>query len=232
MFPIRGSPGMWLLAIFLVYTIVVLANLNKINNKPINDRDEARIPRQGSIRNDRPGPRGLQHAARGGGRRPVHQSASGTRSASISATRTSYPQPTPTCYIPGSLTPWYDVDANALCQCDHYMWDDGSAVANAGWDGGQAICGATCVPQVANQTRLVNEASGSFSECMGACMGSFDKSKKLKDKRQAEGDYWFCHGVNFKKGELCQFVGAIQYPAFTGDPSQGQCWDNGLTPGG
>lgn len=94
------------------------------------------------------------------------------------------------------------------------MWDDGSALANAGGYGGTAICGATCVPQIANQTRLVNDKSGSFSECVGACMGSFDKAK-LKNKRQADG-YWFCHGVNFKLGELCEFVGAIQYPSFTG----------------
>lgn len=109
------------------------------------------------------------------------------------------------------------------------MWDDGNATANAGWYGGTAICGAACVPQIANQTRLVNEANGSFSECMGACMGSFDKTK-MKNKRQ--DDYWFCHGVNFKKGELCQFIGAIEYPDFTGEKSKGQCWDNGLTPRG
>lgn len=132
--------------------------------------------------------------------------------------------------MPGLLTPWYDVDVDRLCQCDSYMWDDGSAVANAGWYGGKAICGTTCVPQIANQTRLVNEKSGSFYECMMACAGSFEKTK-MKDRRQADG-YWFCHGVNFKQGELCEFIGAIEYDSFTGDPSQGQCWDNGLTPSG
>ncbi|KAL1875792.1 hypothetical protein Daus18300_002983 [Diaporthe australafricana] len=226
MSPTRGSTGIGLLAILLIVTIVGLANLDK-NDKPSNNYDEAHIPRQGSIRNSRPGPRGLQDVAREG-RHPGH--GTGTRSASISATRTSYPQPTPTCYMPGPLVPYYDVDADALCQCESYMWDDGSATSNAGWYGGTAICGATCVPQFANQTRLVNEKSGSFSECMLACMGSFDKTR-VKNKRQSE-EYWFCHGVNFKKGELCQFIGAILYPAFTGDPSDGQCWDNGLTPRG
>lgn len=99
-------------------------------------------------------------------------------------------------------------------------------MANAGWDGGKATCGAICVPQLANQTRLVNEASGSFSECIDACTGSFDRIK-TKNKSQSD-DFWFCHGVNFKKGELCQFVGAIQYTQFTGEKSEGQCWDSGL----
>lgn len=226
MFSIRGSPGIGLLAICLLLTIIGLANLDN-DDKPINYRSPAIHPRQGTIHNDRPGPRGLRYAAQAG-RQPAQRSV--THSASISATRTSYPQPTPTCYQPGSLTPWYDVEVDRLCQCDHYEWDDGSAVANAGWYGGRAICGATCVPQIANQTRLVNEASGSFSQCMGACMGSFDKVK-MRNKRQADG-YWFCHGVNFKKGELCEFIGAIQYDHFTGNPSDGQCWDNGLTPSG
>lgn len=227
MFRIRGSPGTGLLAIVLLLTIIGLANLNS-NDKPINYRAPAHNPRQGSIHNDRPGPRGLQYAVRDG-RHPPKWSA--TRSASVSATRTSYPQPTPTCYMPGLLTPWYDVDVNELCKCDSYMWDDGSALSNAGWYGGRAICGARCVPQISNQTRLVNEASGSFSECIGACSGSFEKAK-MRNKRQADG-YWFCHGVNFKKGELCEFIGAIQYPDFTGNVTEsGQCWDNGLTPGG
>ncbi|KAH8770770.1 hypothetical protein F5883DRAFT_551130 [Diaporthe sp. PMI_573] len=225
MFSIRGSPGIRLLAVFLVLIVIILANLDS-NDRPV--IFQTHIPRQGIIHNDRPGPRGLQYAVREG-RRPAH--GSGTRSASISATRTSYPQPTPTCYIPGLLVPWYDVDVNELCQCDHYMWDDGSAVANADWYGGRAICGATCVPQFANQTRLVNEANGSFSECMLACAGSFDKAR-MRNKRQSDADYWFCHGVNFKKGELCQFIGAIRYYDFTGEKSKGQCWDNGLTPGG
>lgn len=217
---------MGLLATFLILAIIGLANLNS-NTKPIDYLNPAHIPRQGSIHNDRPGPRGLQYAAQQGRRREY---VSGTRSASVSATRTSSPQPTPTCYQPGSLVPWYDVDVDRLCQCDHYMWDDGSAVANAGWYGGKAICEATCVPRIANQTRLVNEASGSFSECIGACMGSFDKSR-MKNRRQSD-EYWFCHGVNFKQGELCQFIGAIEYPHFTGEKSEGQCWDNGLTPSG
>lgn len=226
MSPTRGSTGVGLLAILLLLTIIGLANLNN-DDKPINYRAAAHEPRQGPIHNDRPGPRGLQYAANQG-RRPTRGSSSSTRSASVSATRTSYPQqPTETCYKPGSLTPWYDVDVNELCKCEHYEWDDGSAVSNAGWYGGRAICGARCVPQIANQTRLVNEASGSFQECIWACGGSFEKAK-----RQADG-YWFCHGVNFKQGELCEFIGAIQYPDFTGDvKSTGQCWDNGLTPSG
>ncbi|KAJ0116616.1 hypothetical protein J7T55_009766 [Diaporthe amygdali] len=129
MFPIRGSPGIGLLAICLLLTIIGLANLNS-NDKPIDYRNPSHNPRGNSIHNDRPGPRGLQYAAKEG-RRQARRS--GTRSASISATRTSSPQPTPTCYIPGSLTPWYDVEVDKLCQCDHYEWDDGSATANAGW---------------------------------------------------------------------------------------------------
>lgn len=222
--PTRGSSGVGLLAVVLVLIIIGFANLDN-DDKPISFRNEAYIPRRDTIRNDRPGPRGLKYPAVGG-RRPAH--GSGTRSASISATGTSHPHPTPTCYTPTS-SPWYDDDTDERCQCDHYMWDDGSATANPDWGRGRVICGARCVPQVANQTRLVNEASGSFTECRLACGGSFEKTR-VKEKRQ--DDYWFCHGVNFKKGELCEFIGAIQYPSFTGEQSTGQCWDNGLTPGG
>lgn len=224
---IPGSTGIRLLAILLLVGIIGLASLDN-DDKPINFRTTAHIPRQETIHNDRPGPRGLRYAAKEARPRPHW---TGTRSASISATRTSYPQPTPTCYQPGQLTPWYDVDADRLCQCDHYEWDDGTALSNAGWYGGTAICGATCIPRIANQTRLVNEAAGSFSQCMMACAGSFDKAR-VKNKRQAS-EYWFCHGVNFKQGEYCEFIGAIEYPHFTGNPkTEGQCWDNGLTPRG
>lgn len=225
MFRIRGSSGIGLLAVVLVLTILILANLDN-DDKPMNFRSEAYVPRRDTIHNDRPGPRGLRYPA-GEARRPSH--GNHTRSASISATRTSWPQPTPTCYAPGLGVPWYDVKVDELCQCDHYMWDDGSALANVGYYGGMAICGAQCVPRNANQTRLANQASGSFSECILACSGSSDKAK-AKGKRQ---DEWFlCYGVNFKKGELCQFIGAIEYPGFTGEKSKGQCWDNGLTPRG
>lgn len=216
---IRGSPRIGLLSMFLVLAVIGLANPNS-NNRRIGYRNQADTSLQGSIHNDLPSPHGLQHPARDD-RRPT-----AIQEYPLSATPTSYLLPTPPCYIPGPAVPWYDVDVDELCQCDHYTLDDNSAKANAGWDGGKATCGATCVPQIANQTILVNEASGSFSECMNACTGSFDR-RKIKYKRQSD-DFWFCHGVNFKKGELCQFLGAIQYTHFTGERSEGQCWDSGL----
>lgn len=146
-----------------------------------------------------------------------------------SPTGTAAPSPTPTCYDPPLSVPAEQVNVDELCQCASYpQWDENpNPYYNAGWYGGKAYCETTCVPKYANQTRNV-DATDSFSQCMNACDGSFEKRK---DKRITSEEYWFCHGVNFVEGELCQFIGEIAYPAYGNSPEV-ECYDNGLTPSG
>lgn len=70
------------------------------------------------------------------------------------------------------------------------------------------------------------DANESFSKCIGTCEGSFEEMKRALEAGERQdllSEYWFCHGVNFAKGELCEFIGAIQYYDF---PTPGvQCFD-------
>ncbi|CAN8097730.1 unnamed protein product [Discula destructiva] len=134
--------------------------------------------------------------------------------------------PTETCYNPPLSVPASEVDVDKLCKCDTYLQPDENPIPyyNAGFYGGKAYCWSTCKPTYPNQTRIV-DANESFSQCMNACDGSFEKAK-----RTTSDDYWFCHGVNFIQGELCEFIGQIAYYQW---PTPGvQCFDNGLSPSG
>lgn len=50
-------------------------------------------------------------------------------------------------------------------------------------------------------------------------------------KRITSDEYWFCHGVNFVEGELCEFIGEVAVRDWTAS-SPVDCYDNGLTPSG
>ncbi|KAJ4415708.1 hypothetical protein N0V82_007201 [Gnomoniopsis sp. IMI 355080] len=205
------SPTVPFMAIFLILCIIGLSNSN---NKPLPSHtrfaDRADIPLLSQRNNNK---KGLKYL----------RSPTGTAAAA--------PIPTQTCYNPPLSVPASQVNVDALCQCASYpQWDENpNPYYNAGEFGnGKAYCETTCVPKYANQTKSVTgAATESFSQCMFACDGSFDK--KRKSKRITSDEYWFCHGVNFIKGELCQFIGEIAYPDYGSSPGV-ECYDNGLTP--
>ncbi|XDG10637.1 hypothetical protein ABKA04_010252 [Annulohypoxylon sp. FPYF3050] len=98
-------------------------------------------------------------------------------------------------------------DYNAFCQCPPYTADS-PAYGNPYL--GLVRCDTKCSP--ANATQIATHPENdSLESCMNACTGSFEKAKRGEgdlEKRQ-DPDYWFCHGVNFIKGELCEFIGSL-----------------------
>lgn len=156
------------------------------------------------------------------------------RSPTGTASAPPLPTPTQTCYNPPLTVPASQVHIDELCQCPSYPQPDANPIPyyNAGslYSGGKVYCETTCVPVYANQTRVVDEAKGSLSQCIAACDGSFEKKRTDTSSSSSSDEYWFCHGVNFVQGEFCEFIGAIAYSAWG---SEGvECYDNGLTPSG
>ncbi|KAI0378667.1 hypothetical protein F5Y04DRAFT_143278 [Hypomontagnella monticulosa] len=107
------------------------------------------------------------------------------------------------CENPNQTTGYPDY--NAFCQCPPYAANS-PAYGNPYL--GLVRCDVTCRPAVASQT-LVRPENGSLDACMKACTGSFEKAKRGELENRQDDDYWFCHGVNFKQGELCEFIGAV-----------------------
>ncbi|KAI0834530.1 hypothetical protein F5Y06DRAFT_278892 [Hypoxylon sp. FL0890] len=138
-----------------------------------------------------------------------------------------YASPTPTtvsgttgttCDNPNQTTGYPDY--NSFCQCPPYTADS-PAFGNPNL--GLVRCDAECTPANPTQT-LIRPENHSLASCMNACTGSFEKAKRGEfelDMRQ-DGDYWFCHGVNFIQGELCEFIGAVGTRKFVEGGSD--CW--------
>ncbi|KAI1825644.1 hypothetical protein F4861DRAFT_501089 [Xylaria intraflava] len=124
----------------------------------------------------------------------------------------SVPRPTKTCSEPPNQTtgnPNYDT----FCKCESYANETAWGNPYLGLES----CDTKCAPADAAQTAAHNDQAGSMTTCMNACSGSFEKSKRRGD------GYWFCHGVNFVEGELCEFIGALG--AKTLVPGSGNhCW--------
>ncbi|KAI8629663.1 hypothetical protein F5Y19DRAFT_73182 [Xylariaceae sp. FL1651] len=145
---------------------------------------------------------------------------------SFAACTSPKPSPTPTtsaepsqttCENPPNQTTGYP-DYDLFCKCPPYSAD------STAWGNqylGLVRCDTKCAP--ANPTqRAAHPENDKLSSCMNACTGSFEKSK-----RQVDGDYWFCHGVNFIEGELCEFIGTLGETTFEAGGSD--CWYlNGL----
>ncbi|KAI0538939.1 hypothetical protein GGR58DRAFT_500725 [Xylaria digitata] len=112
--------------------------------------------------------------------------------------RTCPTTPSKTCEEPPNQTTGYP-DYDLYCKCD--------AVEEKAWGNpylGLVRCDTTCTPAKPEQKEAHNDKAASLSDCMAACTGSFEKAKRASDD-----DYWFCHGVNFKEGELCEFIGSL-----------------------
>ncbi|KAI0880734.1 uncharacterized protein GGS22DRAFT_174077 [Annulohypoxylon maeteangense] len=112
-----------------------------------------------------------------------------------------------TCENPNQTTGYPDY--NAFCQCPPYTADS-PAYGNPYL--GLVRCDTKCAP--ANPTQVATHPeNGSLQDCMNACTGSFEKAKRAEEggleARQGDPDYWFCHGVNFIQGELCEFIGQL-----------------------
>lgn len=147
----------------------------------------------------------------------------------LSTGTSSSPSPSETCYNPSLSVPWTEVDENELCKCDSYSTTSPDYNAGVAYDG-EVRCWYTLFPLNPNQTKIV-DSNEDFQSCMGACAGSFEKAKRAAaeggiDARVSEDEYWFCHGVNFKQGELCEFVGQITRSKYTPGTNY---WDTGLT---
>ncbi|OTA99351.1 hypothetical protein M426DRAFT_325214 [Hypoxylon sp. CI-4A] len=108
-----------------------------------------------------------------------------------------------TCDNPNQTTGYPDY--NSFCQCPPYTADS-PAYGNPYL--GLVNCDTKCTPAVASQT-LVRPENESLDACMKACTGSFEKAKRGEVDARQDEDYWFCHGVNFIQGELCEFIGSI-----------------------
>ncbi|KAI1451424.1 hypothetical protein F4805DRAFT_103309 [Annulohypoxylon moriforme] len=112
-----------------------------------------------------------------------------------------------TCENPNQTTGYPDY--NSFCQCPPYTADS-PAYGNPYL--GLVRCDTKCTPANATQTATHPE-NDSLEACMNACTGSFEKAKRAEregglETRQ-DPDYWFCHGVNFVKGKLCEFIGSL-----------------------
>ncbi|KAI0903710.1 hypothetical protein F4824DRAFT_453694 [Ustulina deusta] len=113
------------------------------------------------------------------------------------------PSTNTTCQEPPNQTTGYP-DYDLFCKCN--------ATIETAWGNpylGLVRCDTTCTPAKAEQRVAHNDKADLLSTCMNACTGSFEKAK-----RQGNDDYWFCHGVNFRKGELCEFIGSLGEKTF------------------
>lgn len=140
----------------------------------------------------------------------------GTSFAAPSATSSSAAS---TCVDPANQTTGYP-DYNTFCQCSPYA-------ESTSWGNpylGLVSCDTTCAPKVASQREAHNDKADSLATCMNACSGSFEK----KAKRQGNDDYWFCHGVNFVQGELCEFIGSLGEKTFASGSNNHCLYVDGL----
>ncbi|KAI1773595.1 hypothetical protein F4818DRAFT_421067 [Hypoxylon cercidicola] len=142
-----------------------------------------------------------------------------TSTAFASPTSTVASSPTASaCDKPNQTTGYPDY--NSFCQCPPYTPD---SVAFGNPYLGLVRCDTKCHPAVATQT-LIRPENDSLDSCMEACTGSFEKAKRGEfdlDTRR-DSDYWFCHGVNFIQGELCEFIGSLGTREFIAGGSD--CW--------
>ncbi|GAW25631.1 hypothetical protein SAMD00023353_1001000 [Rosellinia necatrix] len=106
------------------------------------------------------------------------------------------PPPPTTCQEPANQTTGYP-DYNKFCACSPYT--EMTAWGNPYL--GLVHCDTKCAPAKDSQREQHNDKADSLDSCKNACTGSFEKAKRQ------DGEYWFCHGVNFVKGELCEFIG-------------------------
>ncbi|KAI1396130.1 hypothetical protein F4819DRAFT_150925 [Hypoxylon fuscum] len=128
----------------------------------------------------------------------------------------------PGCDVPNQTTGYPDY--NAFCHCPPYAPD---SIAFGNPYLGLVRCDTKCYPADLTQT-LVRPENDSLASCMNACSGSFEKAKRELGTRQ-DDDYWFCHGVNFVQGELCEFIGSLGSREFIAGGSD--CWYvDGLDP--
>lgn len=124
------------------------------------------------------------------------------------------PVATATCYDPSYATPWPQVNTDELCKCNHYDGETGAGQTGAytALYGGLVLCWQKANPYIQGQAKIVPQNT-SFSACISACTGSLDRARRAEEAglvtREAPGDYWFCHAVNFIQDELCEFVGVI-----------------------
>ncbi|KAJ2995794.1 hypothetical protein NUW58_g1171 [Xylaria curta] len=105
--------------------------------------------------------------------------------------------PPQTCEEPPNQTTGYP-NYDLFCKCP--------AKEEFGWGNpylGLVRCDTKCAPANEQQREEHNDKAESLSTCMNACTGSFEKTKRQND------DYWFCHGVNFIQGELCEYIGSL-----------------------
>ncbi|KAI1654581.1 hypothetical protein F4813DRAFT_370437 [Daldinia decipiens] len=100
------------------------------------------------------------------------------------------------CDAPTQTTGYPDL--NSLCHSPPYIPDPQS----------QVRCNTKCIPAVASQT-LIRPENDSMKSCYYACTGSFEKAKRGELSERQDSDYWFCHGINFIQGELCEFIGSL-----------------------
>ncbi|KAI1177337.1 hypothetical protein F4777DRAFT_213029 [Nemania sp. FL0916] len=106
--------------------------------------------------------------------------------------------PTQTCKEPPNQTTGYP-NYDLFCHCSPYN-------KTTTWGNpylGLVTCDTKCTPKKPEQREAHNDKATSLSDCMKACTGSFEKVKRRSD------DNWFCHGVNFIEGQLCEFIGSL-----------------------
>ncbi|KAI1393137.1 uncharacterized protein F4822DRAFT_1297 [Hypoxylon trugodes] len=121
-----------------------------------------------------------------------------------------------TCDNPNQTTGYPDY--SSFCQCPPYTADS-PAFGNPYL--GLVKCDTTCTPANATQT-LDHPETGSLSDCINACTGSYEKAKRDGLESRQDDGYWYCHGVNFIQGQLCQFIGELGTREFN---EQGpDCW--------
>ncbi|KAI0186821.1 hypothetical protein F4808DRAFT_140506 [Astrocystis sublimbata] len=133
------------------------------------------------------------------------------------APNATYPAvPTKTCEDPPNQTTGYP-DYNSFCKCP--------AETETAWGNpylGLVRCDTQCTPKNTKQRESHNDSASSLEDCMNACTGSFEKAKR-QENIPGNDDYWFCHGVNFIEGELCEFFGTVGEMKFEAD-SGSDCW--------
>ncbi|KAI0099226.1 hypothetical protein GGR51DRAFT_398377 [Nemania sp. FL0031] len=146
--------------------------------------------------------------------------------AMIAGTAFAYPSrncsstPTPTCQEPPNQTTGYP-DYDLFCHCSPYT-------KQTSWGNpylGLVTCDTKCTPKNPTQREAHNDKADSLSTCMNACTGSFEKAK-----RQSDDDYWFCHGVNFVEGQLCEFIGSLGEKTLASGSGNNCFYIDGLDP--
>ncbi|KAI0390194.1 hypothetical protein F5Y17DRAFT_469105 [Xylariaceae sp. FL0594] len=122
-------------------------------------------------------------------------------------TPTGQPPATPICVEPPAWTSGY-LDYDLYCKCNPYT--PKSPTFGITYQG-LVRCDTECAPAIGSQREAHNDPENvaSLSTCSNACTGSFEKAKAKRQSIVDDDEYWFCHGVNFKQGELCEFFGSL-----------------------